>query len=254
MALTLAIIQARTSSSRLPAKVMMEIQGRPMVLRQIERIQRCRQLDDIIVATSNDPSDDVLAELCVRENIKCYRGSLDDVLDRFYTTAKSYNADHLVRLTADCPLTDAEVIDRTVKLYCGGEYDYVSNTLTPSFPDGLDVEVFSIQALSQAWQKAELTSEREHVTPYIYKHPELFQLGVLKSDIDYSSMRWTVDEPEDLEFVNQVYDALYSQKPNFNYHDVLELLQQQPELSELNSQFIRNEGYVRSVQHDGIET
>src|SRR5262245_37090128 len=172
----LGILQARVSSRRLPGKVLKPILGRPMLERQSERLRRAHRLDKLVVATSTDASDDAIAALCESLPLDCFRGALDDVLDRFYQAAKRYSADTVVRLTGDCPLADPSVIDELILLHESGGYDYTSNTLTRSYPDGLDAEVAQMRCLEAAWHEAALPSEREHVTPFIYRDPERFRL------------------------------------------------------------------------------
>jgi len=245
-----AILQARCSSSRLPNKVMRPLLGVPMLMRQIERVKRSKLIHTLVVATSVDASDDGLAELCRGNGVDCFRGSLDDVLDRFYQAAVSYGATDVVRLTGDCPLADPEVIDRVIQAYLDAGIDYAANGLEPTYPDGLDAEVFRFDALERAWREARLPSEREHVTPYISQHPELFaQLKVGQAN-DLSHLRWTVDNPEDLEFVTRVYAALYPVKPDFAMADVLRLIETNPDLSTFNSHLERNEGYSLSLARD----
>lgn len=237
-----AILQARMSSIRLPGKVLKPILGRPMIGLQIERLKRLKSIDSLIVATSDHSSDDELELVCEELGVRCFRGSLDDVLDRFYQTALSVEPDHIVRLTGDCPLTDPAVIDRVTRFYLDGNYDYVSNTIAPTFPDGLDAELFSFEALKRAWQEAKLPSEREHVTPYLYTNPSLFSIGSYREEPDNSHLRWTVDEKKDLEFVSAVYEELYPTNPDFCMEDVLLLLQRRPELQALNEGIKRNAG------------
>ena len=172
----LAILQARTSSTRLPGKVLKPILGKPMLERQLDRLARVRQIDKLVVATSEGPDDNALAELCDRIGFKCFRGSLNDVLDRFYQTAKIYNARNIIRLTGDCPVADPQIIDEIISHYLSGNFDYVSNTIEPTYPDGLDAEVFRYECLEQAWHKAKLPSQREHVTPFIWQQPDRFKL------------------------------------------------------------------------------
>lgn len=245
-----AILQARSSSSRLPGKVLRPILGVPMLLRQIERVQRSRILHALVVATSNDPSDDALAEICAQKGIACFRGSLDDVLDRFYQAAHARKATDVVRLTGDCPLADPEVIDKVIREYLDAKVDYAANALEPSYPDGLDVEVFRFAVLECAWREALLTSEREHVTPFIYKHPEKFKLLKVCHSENLSHLRWTVDNPEDFEFVSRIYEALYPGKPDFTTDDILAYLRQHPGLGSVNAHLERNEGYQRSLVKD----
>jgi spore coat polysaccharide biosynthesis protein SpsF len=246
----LAVLQARVSSSRLPGKVLKPILGVPMILRQAERVRRAVEVDRLLVATSVDPSDDPLAELCAGNGIECFRGSLDDVLDRFYRAARPFSPDHVVRLTGDCPLADPKLIDSVISFHRGGEYDYVSNALEPTFPDGLDVEVCRFPSLEQACREANLPSEREHVTPFLYHRPERFRIGSYKGDVDLSRLRWTVDEPDDFELVTRIYGELYPVRRDFTTGDILSLLERKPDLKTLNTHHRRNEGLERSLEAD----
>lgn len=221
-----------------------------MIERQVERTRRARAIARVVVATSDHASDDALASLCADMQVDCFRGSLNDVLDRYYRAAERYRANVVVRLTGDCPLIDPDVIDDAVHVYQQGQADYASNTLAPTYPDGLDVEVFSTKALECAWREATLPSEREHVTPFIYKHSERFRLAELRGDRDLSALRWTVDTPADYEFVSRVYEALYPANPDFRLTDVLALLEREPHLHELNEGHRRNEGYAKSLRED----
>lgn len=246
----LTLLQARTSSSRLPAKVLRPLLGVPMILRQIERIRRASKIGRLVLVTSTDPSDDQLAALCAEQGVDCHRGSLNDVLDRFYQAASRFGAANIVRLTGDCPLTDPDVIDRTIDAFLQGDYDYLSNALHPSFPDGLDVEVCRFETLATAWREAVLPSQREHVMPFIYQHPERFRIGYYRHTQDLSHLRWTVDQPADFAFVEAVYERLYPAKPDFGMQDVLTLLENEPGLLDLNRQIPRNEGFVLSQAQD----
>jgi spore coat polysaccharide biosynthesis protein SpsF len=246
----LAVLQARVSSSRLPGKVLRPILGVPMILRQVERARRAVGVDRLLVATSVDPSDDPLAELCAGDGIECFRGSLDDVLDRFYRAARPFAPEHVVRLTGDCPLADPELIGEVISFHRDGGYDYVSNALEPTFPDGLDVEVFRFPCLEHAWREASLPSEREHVTPFLYHRPERFRIGCYKGDVDLSRLRWTVDEPVDFELVTRIYGELYPVRRDFTTGDILGLLERKPELKTLNTHHRRNEGLERSLEED----
>ncbi len=249
--MNLTILQARMSSSRLPGKVLKPILGQPMILRQIERIRRARRMDRLVIATSTDASDDTLVEACEAQGVECARGSLDDVLDRYYQVARAYGPEHVVRLTGDCPLLDPDVMDETIALHLAGRFDYTSNALDPlTFPSGLDVEVLRFDCLERTWREARLPSEREHVTSYFYNHPELFRLGSYHGERDLAHLRWTVDEPEDLEFVRRVYAALYPANPSFRLRDVVALLEREPGLASVNSGVERNEGYKRSLLQD----
>lgn len=219
-----AILQARMTSSRLPGKVMKPILGMPMIGRHIERLNRCDSLDRIVVATSRDPSDDVLAAYCEGLGVRVFRGSLDDVLGRFQGAAIAHGpATHVVRLTADCPLADPQVIDACVWRHIETGADYTSNTIERSYPDGLDVEVMTAEALKVMHREARDPYEREHVTPYLYRHSERFRIAQLVQSAPLSDRRWTVDTPEDFEFVSRVYYMLYPTNPRFEQADILAL-------------------------------
>lgn len=246
----LAILQARVSSTRLPGKVLKPLLGKPMLIRQIERIKRCRLIDKLVVATSVDSSDDALADVLSQAGIACFRGSLDDVLERFYQAAKPYQPEHVVRLTGDCPLADSILIDEAINAHLVSGADYTSTALNPTYPDGLDVEVIRFAALERAWREGSLPSEREHVTPYIYRHPELFHLMSVEQAENMSTLRWTVDEPADFAFVERVYSELYPVNPVFVMDDVLALLKRRPEFLGINAQFERNEGFKKSLLAD----
>jgi spore coat polysaccharide biosynthesis protein SpsF (cytidylyltransferase family) len=236
------ILQARTSSTRLPGKVLKPILGRPMLARQIERLKRCRSLDRLVVATSLGAEDDPLERLCREEGVDCFRGSLSDVLDRFYQCALQNDAGHVVRLTGDCPLADHELIDSLIGFYLGLDVDYASNCRPPTLPDGLDAEVFRFEALAEAWREATDPFEREHVVPYIVRRPGRFRLANWSWTGNAAKMRWTVDEPEDFEFVTRVYQCLHPGNPDFGFRDVLELVAKRPDLTSINQGFNRNEG------------
>jgi spore coat polysaccharide biosynthesis protein SpsF (cytidylyltransferase family) len=246
----LGIVQARTSSTRLPGKVLMPILGRPMLALQLERLRRSKCLTDLVVATSNDPSDDALAELCAREGVKVFRGSLSDVLDRFVKAARPYAPDVVVRLTGDCPLADPDLIDAVVAKFLQDDLDYLSNCDPASFPDGLDVEIMKFSALELANVEAVLPSHREHVTPFVRRQPDRFRVGNHLSSVDRSAMRWTVDEPEDFEFVRRTYERLYPGNPDFSTEDILGLLKKEPHLQQNNMRFERNEGSKKSMAAD----
>ena len=248
----IGILQARTNSTRLPNKVLMNILEEPMILHQLRRLKKSEFLDDIIVATSSEESDDDLAVVCAAAGYRVFRGSLNDVLDRFVKAIKNDSYDHVVRLTADCPLTDPKVIDEIVQrhLYTGS--DYTSNTLNPTYPDGLDAEAFKFSALVNAWENAVLPSHREHVTPYIYGHPEIFSLDSYEYSQDLSAMRWTVDEMEDFDFATEVYHNLYCSKADFTMSDILVLLENRPDIVAKNAFRARNEGLKKSLLEDEV--
>lgn len=230
------IIQARTKSTRLPGKVLKNIVGKPMLAHVIERVENIRLVDEIVIATTVKEEDRVILRLANDCGVKSFSGSEEDVLDRYYQAAKRYQADVIVRITSDCPLIDLEVVDKAIAFYLKykGTVDYVSNSLRRSYPRGLDTEVFSFEVLERTWQKAKEPHQREHVTPYIYKHPETFRLANVENDVDLSHMRWTVDEERDLEFVREIYKRLYRDGKIFLMRDILALLKREPQLMEIN--------------------
>jgi len=221
----LAILQARMTSTRLPGKVMAPVLGEPMIARQLERLGRSRRLDRMVVATSTDPSDDVLAAYLEGVGQPVFRGSLNDVLDRFHGAMGMVpEARTVVRLTADCPLTDPQLIDAIIDHHDATGADYTSNTpAVRTYPHGLDAEVMRAAVLDRAWREGRDPYEREHVTPYIYRHPDLFRIESLSQARSLAHLRWTVDVPEDLEFVRDVYARLYPTKPAFTSDDIVAL-------------------------------
>jgi glutamate-1-semialdehyde 2,1-aminomutase/spore coat polysaccharide biosynthesis protein SpsF len=253
MTTIIGIVQARCSSTRLPNKVLLPILGEPSILHLIRRAQNSRLIQKLILATSIDRSDDNLAALCKQKGIYCYRGSLDDVLARFYHAALPYQPDHIVRLTGDCPLVDPSLIDQVIELHLNTQVDYTSNALPPSYPDGFDVEVVKWSALEKAYQQATLASDREHVMPYIYHHPEQFKLSNLMAADDWSRLRCTVDHIEDFTLINKIFDELQPKNVLFGWGDVIELLQSQPTLVTLNQHYVRNAGYAQSIANDAVK-
>ncbi|MBI4657241.1 MAG: glycosyltransferase family protein, partial [Verrucomicrobia bacterium] len=231
-----AIIQARMSSSRLPGKVLADIAGRPMLWHVVDRAKRSRYINKVVVGTSIESADDPIDEFCRSENIECFRGSHDDVLDRFYRAASRHEADAIVRITADCPLIDPTIVDRVIETYLTGKFDYVSNALRYTYPDGLDAEVFSMAALETAWRDATEPRQREHVVPFIKNHPAFRKTNVEnETDLSREQLRWAVDEPRDLEFMRVVYSRLFRNGQNsFGLKEVLELLSKEPELQAIN--------------------
>lgn len=244
-----AIIQARMGSTRLPGKMMMKIAGKPVVAHVFDRVRTSRLIDETWLATTVDPSDDVLAKWAEENGMPCFRGSVDDVLDRYYQTAHKAGADAIIRITGDCPLHDHRVIDKVIRVFGdNSKYDYVSNINPPTYPDGLDVEIFSFATLKEAWEDAKLKSEREHVTPYIYKHLELFRLKNVKSDQDLSSYRLTLDEPEDLDLIEKIVYACSIE--GCSLEEIVKLLSDNPNWTNLNNKYHRNEGYLKSLKED----
>ncbi|MBW2733378.1 MAG: glycosyltransferase family protein [Deltaproteobacteria bacterium] len=236
MASVKAIIQARMGSTRLPQKVLMPLLGKPMLLRITQRLERCHRLDGIIVATTDLPEDDVVAQLVERQpSLQLTRGSSRDVLGRYAQAAQEHSVDVVVRVTGDCPLIDPETVDRCISEFARyeDECDYVSNTLKRTFPRGLDTEVFPKPILLMAEQNARGGSEREHVTPYIWKEPLRFRIRQVKSATDWSHLRWTVDTMADFELVARVYEELGSDGA-FDYPTICALFSRTPELMEIN--------------------
>jgi spore coat polysaccharide biosynthesis protein SpsF len=245
-----AIIQARLASTRFPGKILEEVAERPMLEMLISRVKLSQKIDKIVVATTSESTDDRLCRWLNQENIDYFRGSEEDVLDRFWQCAKSYNADIVVRLTADDPLKDPKIIDEAVDLFLNNpDVDYVSNTIRPSYPEGLDVEVFSLFSLALANEKAKLKSEREHVTPYIWKTTETFKLLNFEMSRDLSAWRWTVDKPVDLEFIKTL---LKMARNNIfaSYLDLIAIIDKNPALMDINIGILRNEGYLKSINKE----
>lgn len=233
---TIAIIQARMGSTRLPGKVLKEVLDKPLLAYQLKRVQRAKFIDEIIIATTTKKQDDAIVEFTKSFGEKVYRGSEDDVLSRYYGAAVEADADVIVRLTSDCPLIDPVIIDDVVQLFIDKQsVDYVSNTLDRTFPRGLDTEVFSFEALEMAHKEATLPRDREHVTAYFYTNPEKFSLAYLKNDVNEGHHRWTVDTDEDFELVRRILEAIYPTNKNFTMNDIIELLEQHPEWIEINA-------------------
>ncbi len=235
---TVALVQARMSSSRLPGKVLKNINGKPMIAWVVERTLQAKSVDYVAVATTTDPADDAIENWCRESKTACYRGSMFDVLDRFYKAAKLYAADIIVRVTADCPVIDPQVIDETVAAYHSHEADFAANRLPPpwgrTYPIGLDTEVCRFSALERAWKEAKKAHEREHVMPFLYDVPDRFKVYQLNTSPDFGTLRWTVDTPEDLEFIRAVFEHLPDTE-SFTWLDVLAVTKQHPELNAINS-------------------
>ncbi len=249
-----AIIQARMGSTRLPGKVLIPILGRPMLLYIVERLRLVKEIDEVVVATSERPDNDAIRNFCKEHDVKCFSGSENNVLDRFYKAAKENRADVLVRVTGDCPLIDPDLVRKVVKEFLSKKkYDLFSIATGAGaseekfngyrYPDGLDAEVFSFEALETAWKDAKEQLEIEHVTPFIWLRPQRFKVDLFRSKTDYSKMRWVVDNEDDFKVIELIYNALYKKKPDFGIREVLDFFKQHPELLEKNSHFIGEEGY-----------
>ncbi|MCX7797109.1 MAG: glycosyltransferase family protein [Melioribacter sp.] len=237
------VIQARMSSTRLPGKVMLPILGKPLLIRMIERVKHSKFIGELVVATSQNPEDDQIELLCLEHNLNCFRGHLTDLLDRHYQVGKLYNADAVVKIPSDCPLIDPQIIDTVLKFYIenSDKYDYVSNLHPATYPDGNDVEVISFYALEKAWKEAKKDFEREHTTPYIWENPDKFRIGnvVWETGLDYSTThRWTIDFEEDYIFIKRVYEELYEKDYPFGIYDILSLINQKPEIYEINKKYL----------------
>lgn len=238
---TVAIIQSHLGSSRLPGKILMDLVGRTVLERVVRRTQRCRGIDEVVVATSSSRIDDSVETACERIDVPVFRGSDSDVLDRFTKAAQQHLADVCVRITSDCPLIDPEVSDHIIRSFHQAvPVDYASNKIPQSYPRGLDTEVFTRDALELAWEQAKEPYQRSHVTIYIYEHPEQFTLRSLTSSVNRADWRWTVDTPEDLEFVRQIYSRL-GPEDDFGWQDVLALLDREPQLQRINQHIRQKE-------------
>lgn len=245
-----AFIQARMTSTRFPGKVLKHILGRPMLELQIERARLCKTINRVVIVTSTASDDQQIVDLCKRINVDFFCGNLENVLDRFFQAANKFKPEHIVRLTGDCPLIDAKVIDSMVRLYLEKKCDYGTNCIPPTYPDGLDAEIFTFKALGEACSEAFLPSHLEHISLFFEEQPERFKIVNLANNIDLSRFRWTVDEPQDFEFVKTIFEALYPIKPLFGMDDILGLLEKRPEIALLNRHFSRNEGLIKSKEKD----
>ena len=246
----IAIVQARMGSTRLPGKVLLNLEDGTVLEHVIRRVKSSKYVDDVVVATTISKDDLQIVEICARLGISVYCGSEDDVLDRYYQAAKLFKADNIVRITSDCPVIDPKIIDDAITLHLMNNADYTSNTLRETYPDGQDVEVFTFTSLKTAWKGAKLASEREHVTPYIRNNPDIFKHASLEYRNDFSQKRWTLDNAEDLDFLRLIYKYLYSKNPLFNMDDILVLIGEKPEIEKINQHIIRNEGYLKSIKED----
>jgi spore coat polysaccharide biosynthesis protein SpsF len=246
-----AIVQARMGSTRLPSKTLADVAGKTLLERVIDRAHVIPRVEQVILATTELPEDDVLLTIAERCGVGVFRGSVDDVLLRFAGAAATADASVVVRITADDPFKDPKVCGLVLDEYLKRvpNIDYVSNTLEPTWPEGLDVEVFSREALDKASAEAKLQSEREHVTPYIYKNPQIFRILEVRHTENLSAMRWTLDYPEDLDFARAVYERLRG-TGMFGFTEILDLLAREPELQKINTGFTRNAGYLASLAKD----
>lgn len=242
---TLIIVQARMTSTRLPGKVLLPLAGEPMLMRLVERLCRVQRADGIVIATTTNVTDDPIAALCAQLGVPCHRGSEHDVLSRYADAARLHGADVVVRITSDCPLIDPALIDQVIATHEEGGSDYVSNMLPPTWPYGMAVEVFSAAALAQVHAEATQAAEREHVTPFIYWHPERYRLRNVASPVNLSHHRWTVDTPEDYELVRRLLETLHPINPEFTQADILTLLDIHPDWMTLN-QYVKQKPATES--------
>ena len=236
------VIQARMGSTRLPGKVMLPLAGKPLIIRMQERISLSRYAGEIVIAITDDESDDQLFKLCKQNNLNIFRGHSLDLLDRHYKAAKEYNAELVIKIPSDCPLIDPEIIDKVIQYYISNrdKFDFVSNLHPPTYPDGNDVEIMSFKVLENAWINAKKDFEREHTTPYIWENPDKFRIGnlVWETGFDYSmTHRFTIDYKEDYEFIKKVYDELYEDNNRFGLKDILALLAKKPEIKKINEMY-----------------
>lgn len=247
----LAIIQARTGSSRLPNKVLLKLVDKTVLEHVINRVKSSKLVSDVVVATTLSDQDLDIVKICSKNNIKVYCGSENDVLDRFYQIVKILKPKNIVRITADCPVIDPEVIDLVISAHIKSESDYTSNSaIKTTFPDGEDVEVFTYNSLEKAYYESKLPSQREHVTPYINRNSSIFKLGNVENEIDLSDKRWTLDNKEDFDFLNEIFSNLYLKNNFFGMHEILDFIAKNPELENINKHIERNEGYKKSLLND----
>jgi spore coat polysaccharide biosynthesis protein SpsF (cytidylyltransferase family) len=240
------MIQARMESSRLANKAMILIDGRPVIGYLLKRVQRVRIVDAVVVVTSYHRRNDPLADYVKRSGFAVFRGEEEDVLDRYYQAARTYGAETIVRIMGDCPLIDPQVIERVMKEHMVGDYDYVSNVMDPTFPDGMEVEVFNFAALEKSWEEARSPSQREHVTLYMRNQSEFKKANVTHVP-DLSAERWVLDTPQDLQVIEGILTGLYRYRPDFTMQDILAFKAENPGLFEINKAITRQEGYLRSL-------
>ena len=242
------IIQARMGSSRLPGKALMKSDsGKPLLYYVINQLRYCSKIKNLVIATTTNQEDDEIEKFANNNSINVFRGKEKDVLDRYFQCAKKYSFSTIVRITADCPLIDPQIVDKVIEQFFSGNYDFATNTLTRTFPIGTDVEVFSFSALNKAWENAQLPSEREHVTPYFH-NKENFKIINVENDKNISNLRLTVDRIEDFELIKQILNNI-SINP-IHLEDVLELFSRKPELIEINKHINHNEGFNKSLEED----
>lgn len=245
-----AIIQARMASTRLPGKVLAQVSGVPLIEILLRRLKKVEEIDLIVVATTINSADDILVKWLYENNYLYFRGSENDVLDRFLQAAKKYEADIIIRVTADDPLKDPEIIQKAINIFKNiPNIDYVSNTIEPTYPEGLDIEIFNVKALIRAEKESVLNSDREHVTSYIWKNPNSFRTFNFTADIDRSNLRLTVDKLNDLTFIRKLLE-ISNNDFLINYKNIIEILDKNTYLSKINQGTARNEGYLNSLKKE----
>lgn len=251
----IVFIQARMESSRFPNKVLKKINNKTLLEIQIDRVFLCKFINDIVILTTGSPVDEPIVDFCKSKNIKYFRGSERDVLDRFYRAACDINSDIIVRLTSDCPLIDPDIVDKVVAKFMElKNFDFVANTVPPpaTFPDGMDVEVFPFKVLERAWKEAEKPSDREHVTFYIWKNPKIFKIYRVNTESDFSSYRFTIDYKEDFDLVKAVLKILKKRKQFGHLTELIKIMEDYPELKTLNKKFKLGEGWIPSLRKDEL--
>lgn len=230
---TVIIVQSRMTSTRLPGKILKPVLGKPLLEYQIERLKKITAADEIVIATTTNREDEVIVDLCNKLAISCYRGSETDVLARYYEAAVKHQADIVVRITSDCPVVDPEVCQHAIDYFLSQpKYNYIR---LEHYPRGLDAEIFSFNVLADCFRKATLQPDREHVTPFIYRHPEDYRIKRLYCSTNYSHHRWTVDTPEDFELIKKIIEAVYPIKPSFSFIDILNILEKNPDWYFINA-------------------
>ena len=238
-----AIIQARMGSTRLPGKVLREIAGETMLYHVVRRTHQAKLVNRVVVATTESSEDDPIIEECFKLQVPVFRGSTNDVLDRYYRAASKYQAHAVVRITSDCPLIDPETIDMVIRKYLDSDADYAALGIEGGFPRGMDIEIFNFTTLEKTHMEAKKDYEREHVTPYIYQHPELFKIHFLeaKGKLRMPAFRLTVDTEEDLRLMREIFKRLYNNRTVFSIEKVIDLLDEHPELLEINAHIHQKE-------------
>lgn len=248
-----AIIQARVGSTRLPGKVLLDLAGKTALDHMFGRVKRAKTLDEVWLATTDKPADDVLEKWAVVSGFPCFRGSEQDVLERYLQTARRAKAEVVIRVTSDCPLMDPAIIDLVVSGFLSGGSDYTSNVHPATYPDGQDVEVFSLAVLERAGLNTKLNSEHEHVTAYIWKHPEIFKIQNISHEPDLSAHRWTLDTPADYELLKLIFEEIKRRQIFGTMEEVLEILKDHPQWSGINSHIGRYDSYQVSLKKDQPE-